>query len=248
MTMPRRSTDGTKVWALVPAAGTGQRMQASVAKQYLEINGRVIIEITAGLLLANQSIDQVIVCIAADDQIWPTLKLAAHSNICRVTGGTTRAQSVLNGLQSLQGRAQDDDWVLVHDAARPCLSAPKLDDFIHQVSASAVGGIMAIRATDTIKLARSQTDTTAVIQQTLDRSLIWQAQTPQMFPYGLLLNAITQALIAGAQITDESSAMVWAGHSPCLIEGESSNLKITRQDDLPMAQHFLKTANAGRNK
>ena len=251
MTMTGRATHSTKVWAVVPAAGAGRRMQTSVAKQYLEINGLAVIEISIGLLLANQSINQVVVCIAADDQLWPTLKLSAHPHICRVTGGATRAQSVLNGLLSLQGRANDNDWVLVHDAARPCLSASTLDDFIGQVRASAVGGVMAIRATDTLKLARPATDAsepTAAIQQTLDRSLIWQAQTPQMFPYGLLRSAIAQALDAGAEITDESSAMEWAGHSPCLIEGEVSNLKITRQEDLPMAQYFLETANVSRNK
>ena len=233
--MTRGAADNN-VWAIVPAAGAGQRMQTTLAKQYLEINGRAIIEITADLLLANQQINQVIVCIAGDDQLWPTLKLATHPDIHRVTGGATRAQSVLNGLQSLYGRAADEDWVLVHDAARPCLSAPKLADFIAQISASPVGGIMAIKAIDTLKLAVAQTTT---IQQTLDRSSIWQAQTPQMFPYGLLYGALSEALKAGAEITDESSAMEWAGHAPRLVEGESSNLKITCPEDLRMAQYFL---------
>ena len=236
--MSQSITIKKNVWGIVPAAGAGQRMQTSLAKQYLKINDKTILEITASLLLANPLIKQLVICTAADDQVWSTLELSNHSNVDRVNCGASRAQSVLNGLRSLRDRADDNDWVLVHDAARPCLSAAKLNDFIQQIIVSPVGGIMAVKANDTLKLSRAES---ADIQQTLDRSFIWQAQTPQMFPYGLLYGALSDALNAGAEITDESSAMEWAGHAPRLVEGDSSNLKITSPDDLKMARFFLKS-------
>ena len=151
-------------------------------------------------------------------------------------GGSTRALSVYNGLVALKALVSEIDWVVVHDAARPCLSTDALNDFIQKLSGDAVGGILAMPAKDTLKLSKS--DIPAILE-TLDRGNVWHAQTPQMFRYGLLLNAMKQALNSEHEITDEASAMELAGYSPRLIDSNSRNLKVTTPEDLAMATFLL---------
>jgi 2-C-methyl-D-erythritol 4-phosphate cytidylyltransferase len=222
-----------KIWALVPAAGSGQRMQASTPKQYLEIAGKTILEHTIGLLNGCALIEKTILCTAVDDNHWHTLEI----DVVPVVGGATRAQSVFNGLSELAKIANPEDWVLVHDAARPCLSAEGLHGFIQQLKGEPVGGILAMPCNDTLKQATG--DVVPKISETLDRSVIWQAQTPQMFRLGLLLAALGDAIDKNVTITDEASAMEFHGHAVNLIAGDSRNIKITTAQDLSLAEFLL---------
>lgn len=222
-----------KLWAVLPAAGSGSRMRQTVPKQYLAINGTAIIEHTISVFLANQEIQKLIICLPPDDQRFSAMKSSSNPRVMTVTGGASRAQSVLNGLNMLA--ASDHDWVLVHDAARPCLSAQLLETLIEQLRFDEVGGILAVPVKDTLK--RSTDDHR--VASTLDRALIWQAQTPQMFRYGLLKKALSHALDLGVEITDEASSLEASGYQPKLIVGDARNLKITTPEDLDLAEFLL---------
>lgn len=213
-------------------------MQATIAKQYLQINGESLLEITLQTLLDNQQIEKVVVSLAIDDEQWPELRCAKHAKIISAEGGATRARSVFNGLQALSSatHVKDDDWVLVHDAARPCLQQELLNKLIDELVGDPVGGLLAIQARDTLKFA-SVADQR--IEQTLDRARIWQAQTPQMFRFGVLSRALQHALDAGLEITDEASAIELAGLQPKLIAGDGRNIKVTSPEDLKLAQLIL---------
>ncbi|MCU1715836.1 2-C-methyl-D-erythritol 4-phosphate cytidylyltransferase [Pseudomonas sp. 5P_3.1_Bac2] len=216
-------------WALLPAAGIGSRMRADRPKQYLQVAGKTIIEHTLECFLAHPQLRALVVSLAVDDPYWPRLACAGDSRIQRADGGSERADSVLSGLMRLSELgAQDQDWVLVHDAARPNLSRDDLDNLLEQLADDAVGGLLAVPARDTLKRAGKD----GRVEATVDRAAIWQAFTPQMFRLGELQRAMADALIAGVNVTDEASAMEWAGHAPRLIEGRSDNLKVTRPEDL----------------
>jgi len=216
-------------WAVIPAAGIGSRMRADRPKQYLPLAGRTILEHTLDCFLDHPGLKGLVVSLAADDPYWPQLSCAGDARIRRAAGGRERADSVLNALRLLaeQG-AQDADWVLVHDAARPNLARTDLDLLLAELAEDPVGGLLAVPARDTLKRA----DAAGRVGQTLDRSVIWQAYTPQMFRLGALRQALGDALRAGLAITDESSALEWAGLAPRLVEGRADNLKITRPEDL----------------
>ncbi|WP_445939801.1 2-C-methyl-D-erythritol 4-phosphate cytidylyltransferase [Pseudomonas sp.] len=216
-------------WALIPAAGIGSRMRADRPKQYLQLAGKSIIEHTLACFLDHPQLLAVVVSLAADDPYWPTLGCASDPRIQRADGGAERADSVLSGLLRLSELgAQEQDWVLVHDAARPNLARSDLDLLLSELADDPVGGLLAVPARDTLKRAGAD----GRVQTTVDRSTIWQAFTPQMFRLGELQRALADALIAGGAITDEASAIEWAGHAPRLIEGRSDNLKVTRPEDL----------------
>lgn len=231
-------TKEINIWAIVPSAGSGQRMQQSIPKQYLELHGRAVIEHTLSTLLSEARINSVIVCIAENDPYWPKLDCAHESNVFYTRGGATRSRSVFNGIKALAEQANKQDWVLVHDAARPCLSQAMLSAFIDQLIDDEVGGILALPSNDTVKQATSS-EAESKIECTLDRSRIWYAQTPQMFRYGLLKKALKRAIKKDADITDEASAMERAGYRPRLIPGERRNLKITQPDDLELANLLI---------
>lgn len=224
-----------KIWAIVPAAGTGQRMGERVPKQYLELNDKTVLEHSVGVLSECSDIEQVLLCTAADDARWSALGL----NVTQTVGGDSRAESVRNGLNALADLADSNDWVLVHDAARPCLSSKTLKRFIDQARAHDVGGVLAMRAKDTLKQSSAGN---SEIASTIDRANVWQAQTPQMFRYQILSAAIDTALKDGAVITDESSAMEHSGYKPLLIESDAKNLKITTPEDLTLAEFLLRSA------
>ena len=216
-------------WALIPAAGIGSRMRADRPKQYLPLAGKSIIEHTLACFLEHPQLRAVVVSLAADDPYWPSLSCARDPRIQRADGGAERADSVLSGLLRLSELgAQAQDWVLVHDAARPNLARSDLDLLLGELAQDPVGGLLAVPARDTLKRAGDD----GRVQSTVDRSTIWQAFTPQMFRLGELQRALADALLAGVAITDEASAMEWAGQSPRLIEGRSDNLKVTRPEDL----------------
>ena len=216
-------------WALIPAAGIGSRMRADRPKQYLQLAGKSIIEHTLACFLDHPQLRAVVVSLAVDDPYWPTLGCASDPRIQRADGGNERADSVLSGLLRLSELgAQEQDWVLVHDAARPNLARSDLDLLLAELADDPVGGLLAVPARDTLKRAGAD----GRVQATIDRLIIWQAFTPQMFRLGELQHALADALIAGQVITDEASAIEWAGQAPRLIEGRADNLKVTRPEDL----------------
>jgi 2-C-methyl-D-erythritol 4-phosphate cytidylyltransferase len=216
-------------WVVIPAAGIGSRMRADRPKQYLQLAGRTILEHSLNCFLDHPQLKGLVLSLAADDPFWPTLACVNDPRICRAAGGAERADSVLAGLlQLLELGAEADDWVLVHDAARPNLARSDLDALLTELADDSVGGLLAVPARDTLKRAGAD----GRVAETVDRSLIWQAYTPQMFRFAALHQALADALVAGVAITDEASALEWAGQAPKLVEGRADNLKITRPEDL----------------
>ena len=228
------------IFSVVPAAGVGARMGSDRPKQYMKIAGKTVIEHSVEALLSDTRIQAIAVSIADGDPYWSDLQLNQDSRVITAAGGATRAHSVLNGLSALADVAQPHDWVLVHDAARPCLSIDALSRLIDQVEHHHSGGILATPARDTLKLADSEKGPLHV-SATLDRSLIWRAQTPQMFRYGLLERALSTGIRSGVPVTDEASAMEAASHSVLLVPGEQRNLKITTPDDIQIAEALLQS-------
>ncbi|WP_130831309.1 2-C-methyl-D-erythritol 4-phosphate cytidylyltransferase [[Erwinia] mediterraneensis] len=220
------------VIAVVPAAGIGSRMQSTCPKQYLTIGQHTLLEHSIARLLASPAVKQVIVALSPDDVQFATLPLAQDMRIVRVTGGETRAESVLAGLQAAQGAA----WVLVHDAARPCLHPDDLSRLLAVRSTSKVGAILAAPVRDTMKRGEPGK---ATIAHTVERDDLWHALTPQFFPHELLFACLTRALNEGATITDEASALEYCGYHPELISGRSDNIKVTRPEDLALAAFYL---------
>jgi 2-C-methyl-D-erythritol 4-phosphate cytidylyltransferase len=204
-------------------------MAADRPKQYLQLGRLTILEHSLLCFLDHPRLKGLVISLAADDPYWPTLPCALDSRIERVAGGKERADSVLNALLHLHASGADDnDWVLVHDAARPNLARSDLDNLLNELANDPVGGLLAVPAKDTLKRA----DANGRVTETVDRSLIWQAYTPQMFRLGALHRALADSLVSNVSITDEASAIEWAGQSPRLIEGRADNIKVTRPEDL----------------
>ena len=221
-------------FAIVPAAGSGSRFGAEKPKQYLDLLGRPLIFHTLAALCACPDIERVWVVLAPDDPWWPRTdwsELGAKLETVRC-GGATRAESVSNGLQAAAMVAADDDWVLVHDAARPCLSPAMLDALFADLANDPVGGILAVPVADTLKRA----DAEQRVAATEPRDGLWQAQTPQMFRYGLLCDALQQC----RDVTDEAGAVEALGLRPKLVRGDATNLKVTYPADLPLAAMILR--------
>ena len=224
---------------VVPAAGIGSRMQSDIPKQYLSLFGKTVIEHTLDVFLTHALISEIVVCLHPNDKVFRQLSIATHPKIHLVNGGETRAESVLNGLNYLQSHSAND-WVLVHDAARPGLSQSALQRLIDSRTTHHAA-ILALPVVDTLKKActRIQNTSASNIKHTVDRTQLWQAQTPQMFNIEELTKAMTLAQQNNAGITDEASAMEMTGTDIALIEGEASNLKITRPEDLALAEFYL---------
>lgn len=222
-----------KRFALLPAAGVGARMGAGHPKQYLDILGRPMIWHALDAFQRHAGIAGMHVVLSAEDRWWNAYDWSGFDKlkVWRV-GGATRAQSVLNGLAAMADELSADDWVLVHDAARPCLSQNLLDKLIGEVDDDAVGGILAMPVADTLKRAADA----ARIAETVPRAGLWAAQTPQMFRHGLLRAALERA---GAEVTDEASALEMAGYAPRLVASDTANLKVTYPRDLELARLWL---------
>ncbi|MGN1356562.1 MAG: 2-C-methyl-D-erythritol 4-phosphate cytidylyltransferase [Succinivibrionaceae bacterium] len=214
---------------VIPAAGIGRRMKSSLPKQYLKIGNQTILEHTINIFLHSPLISQIIVAIRPDDDIFQTLPIASSPKIVKVAGGDERVNSVLNGLHQ-----STSEWVLVHDAARPCLSHQDLSALI-QGGLTDNGAILAMPVRDTMKKA----DNCLNILKTEERKGLFHALTPQLFKRELLIQAITQGIAQNLNITDESSAMEFMGYKPKIIEGRSDNIKVTQPDDLAMAEFIL---------
>lgn len=225
--------------AIVPAAGVGSRMQADRPKQYLTIDGKTVLEHTVDKLLSHTLISRVIVAISEDDPYYPTLALSQREEVIRVPGGKERADSVLSGL-SYVALHQLSEWVMVHDAARPCVRLQDIDSLVEQAQSHHCGAILASPVRDTMKRANGQQE----IDHTVEREALWHALTPQMFKTEQLTQALSSALSEGVAITDEASALEWLGESPALVKGSADNIKITQPEDLALAEFYL-TRNKG---
>ncbi|MDD3448221.1 MAG: 2-C-methyl-D-erythritol 4-phosphate cytidylyltransferase [Gammaproteobacteria bacterium] len=230
------TVEDDRVWAVVPAAGVGARMGAEVPKQYLPLLGRPLIEHTLERLLGHPRIAGVVVAVAAGDERWRALGLAGRSGVATVTGGAERCHSVLNALDWLLGRGHSGAWVLVHDAARPCLSHGEIDRLLEALADDPIGGLLGLPVRDTMKRAGARDRVAA----TVPREGLWHALTPQMFRTGALRAALAAALGRGELVTDESSAMELAGHAPRLVPGRPENIKVTRPEDLALAELYLR--------
>jgi 2-C-methyl-D-erythritol 4-phosphate cytidylyltransferase len=222
--------------ALVPAAGTGARMGMETPKQYLQVAGRPLLYYTLRKLAAHPSIERILVVLAPADRRFAGVSCADIR--CPVDtlycGGSERCASVYNGLLAARDGFDADDWVLVHDAARPCLSATALHRLIDEIGNDDAGGLLALPVADTLKRANGEDR----IAATVPREKLWQAQTPQMFRYGLLIEALRRT--AGTGVTDEAGAIERIGLKPKLVMGEARNLKITYPEDLELAKLVLR--------
>jgi 2-C-methyl-D-erythritol 4-phosphate cytidylyltransferase/2-C-methyl-D-erythritol 2,4-cyclodiphosphate synthase len=234
-----------RVWAIVPAAGRGARFaastEASVPKQYAPLLGTTVLEWSLRALLAEPRVHAVMVALAADDARWPSIAARLASPKLRTTvGGANRQDSVANGLEALAAEAAADDWILVHDAARPCLSAADLGALLEAVAQPAAGAanrdgaVLAVPVVDTVK--RELGDHVA----TVDRQGLWRALTPQVFAFAQLRHALKEAKLAGVEVTDEAQAVERLGLRPTLVQGSPFNVKVTRLQDLAMAADILK--------
>lgn len=245
--------------ALIPAAGVGARMGHQCPKQYLQIGKQSVLQHTIQAFLATPAIQHVFVVVSPNDAYIDEVlaQLAQHEAMSRLhilrCGGATRGASVHQGLQQLaqhlaQHKAQytaisPHDWILVHDAARPGITPSLLNRLMQEIADHAVGGILALPVVDTVKRACSNAGVRgALIEQTVDRSDLWLAQTPQMFRYQLLCDALQQAERTQLAITDEASAVEALGFSPCLVEGHLRNSKLTRPEDLALIEFFLQAS------
>jgi len=222
-----------KIFALVPAAGQGTRLGEALPKQYLALAGQPMLFHALSLLATQARIHKVLAILAPGDTEWTRQGGAALGAKVHAlySGGAHRGESVLNALAALQGEAGDDDWVLVHDAARPCVSVQAIDRFIAAAAADPVGGLLAMPVADTLK----QSGDDGHVQRTVPREGLWRAQTPQMFRYGML----RRALAAMPHATDEAQAIEALGHAPLLVPGENLNIKVTFPEDLPLAALIL---------
>ena len=220
-------------YALVPAAGIGARFGSEVPKQYLELAGRPMIHHALAALCRCDRIEQVWVVLSPGDGWWEAYDwsvLGAKLQVIRC-GGATRAESVSNGLQAVAGIVAENDWILVHDAARPCLTQAMLAALCDELQGDPVGGLLAVPVADTLKRA----DAEQRVAATQSREGLWQAQTPQMFRYGLLRRMLT----GNFAVTDEASALEAAGYKPRLVKADTTNLKVTFPADLRIAELVL---------
>ena len=230
--MPRHS----KRWVIVPAAGSSRRMAASgQPKQYLQLAGRSVIEWALAPFLERSDCERIVVVLAEQDRHWSELPLARHPRLSTAIGGTERVDSVRAGLRALVALANDDDWVLVHDAARPCLRATDLGRLIDELADDGVGGLLAAPVVDTLK----RSDANDRVQATVSRESLWRALTPQMFRYGVLDRALGAVSDSGAAPTDEAQAVEALGLQPRLVRGDPDNIKITLPEDVERAARVL---------
>ncbi|MBC3766311.1 2-C-methyl-D-erythritol 4-phosphate cytidylyltransferase [Neptunicella marina] len=224
----------SSIAVVVPAAGIGKRMQSEIPKQYLKLHGQTVLEHTLNQLISHSNIAHIYVVLHPDDMLFSTLDIADADWITTVPGGDERSDSVMAGILA----TNHADWILVHDAARPCV---KLDDITNllKLSKDNTGGILAAPVRDTMKRGDSQ----HVIKQTVCRENLWHAQTPQFFPKQQLLTALHSCQQAGIAVTDEASAIEQMGGTVKLVEGCYSNIKITHPEDLALAEFYINQQN-----
>jgi len=229
-------------WAIIPAAGVGKRMLADRPKQYLELQNKTVIEHTLDKLLNMQEVTGVVLSISDADEYWADLNYQSNKPLLIASGGKERSDSVLNALTLLNQQLSDTEntWVLVHDAARPCVRSEDIQDLMNLASINDDGGLLALPVRDTMKRSVfTKHGQENKVKETVDRDGLWHALTPQMFKLELLLNALSNARNNSSSITDDASAMELAGYKPMLVEAHEDNIKITRAFDLQLAELFL---------
>ena len=222
-------------WAIVPAAGSGQRFGTELAKQFQSLGDHLVAQHSLSRLLNIPCIAKIIVPCDTQSPYWQQIPAASDPRVELVAGGAERVHSVLQGLNAIAGRAASRDWVLVHDMARPCITSGDINKLIAELAGHQVGGILATSVSDTLK----RVDADNAIQGTADRSLYRAAQTPQMFRYGLLVKALEAMLVAGQSPTDEASAIEYLGEQAKVIQGRRDNIKITHREDLIIAAAIM---------
>jgi len=224
-----------RIHALLPAAGQSLRFGGTIIKQYASLLGKPVMAHSIAAVQQHPHVVAVTVAISADDGLYDELVRSDFPEIRTVTGGDCRARTVLNGLHWIAGHDPACDWVLVHDAARPCLAVDALERLIARAESSGQGAILALPVSDTLK----QSDQQGQIVATVNRESLWAAQTPQLFPLHDLLDSLTAALQFGQPPTDEAQAMERSGHPVSLVKGSADNIKITRPEDLAIAEAIL---------
>ncbi|WP_321841366.1 2-C-methyl-D-erythritol 4-phosphate cytidylyltransferase [Paraburkholderia bannensis] len=235
----------SRLFALIPCAGTGSRSGSSLPKQYRTVAGRDLLHYTLAAFDACSEFTQTLVVISPDDNHFDARRFSGLRFAVRRNGGASRQASVYNGLVALaEFGATDDDWVLVHDAARPGITPALIRSLVEALKDDPVGGIMALPVADTLKrVAPHNVPGGPRIERTEARDGLWQAQTPQMFRIGMLRGAIERAQQEGHDLTDEASAIEWLGHSPRLVQGSLRNFKVTYPEDFALAEAILNAAN-----
>lgn len=223
------------IWAIVPAAGSGTRFGGELPKQYVRVAGEPLIAHSLRALLSHPAVAGVVVALAADDRHWPGWHELQGKLVLTCEGGDARADSVLAALAALPDDVRADDFVLVHDAARPNLSRHDLDALLERGRDDPVGAILAAPVRDTLKRAGDD----GGIDRTEPRDKLWRALTPQLFRHLQLVRALESARDAGVAITDEAMAMERLGHRPLLVEGRADNIKVTTPEDLAMVEFLL---------
>lgn len=232
--------NGCDIWAVVPAAGIGKRMQSDKPKQYLKLVDRTVIEHTIDRLLSVDQVKGIVVSIQPGDPYWTGIRVESDKPVLVAAGGEERCHSVMSALDVLSKQpayTPETTWALVHDAVRPCVSADDIQNLIDTAAGTESGGLLAVPVRDTMK----RQDDDQRVRQTVDRTGLWHALTPQLFACGQLSRALETALAEGFLVTDESSAMEHAGHRPRLVQGREDNIKITRPADLRLAELYLKS-------
>lgn len=233
------STNPKKI-LIIPAAGIGSRMELDLPKQYLKLsNNKTILDNTILALLKEPFFDLVIVSLSNEDKYWIESEFANHSLVKTCIGGETRFHSVYNALKFIKDIAKEEDWIFVHDAARPCINIKSVEKLLKEIADSNINsnsGILAIKAFETVKES-----TNNKIIKTLNRENIWLAQTPQLSKYGELLKAFNYCSNNNLvnSVTDEASALELYGNKPIIVEGLRSNIKVTKQEDLEFVEFFL---------
>ena len=230
-----------RYYVVLPAAGSGRRFASAVPKQYAALAGSTVIERALAPFEADADCAGIVVAVAPDDAHWSAIAARRPRQVLTAEGGEQRAHSVRNALRVLAGQARDDDWVMVHDAARPCFTPDDLVTLKRELASHPVGGLLAVPLADTLKRALEPGSQVTHVDATLDRDGLWRAATPQVFRLGVLLRALEAALAAGRAPTDEAQAMEWAGQRPRLIAGRADNIKVTSADDLALAAAILAT-------
>ena len=230
-----------RYYLVIPAAGSGRRFAAAVPKQYAELGSSTVIEHALAPFEMDPDCAGICVAVAPDDPLWPAIAARRSRLVQTANGGEQRAHSVRNALRQLASQVRDDDWVMVHDAARPCFTSADLAMLKRELAAHPVGGLLAMPLADTLKRGLEANSHVTHVDETLERAGLWRAATPQVFRFGVLLRALEQALSAGRVPTDEAQAIEWSGQRPRLVAGRADNIKVTTGDDLALAAAILTT-------
>jgi 2-C-methyl-D-erythritol 4-phosphate cytidylyltransferase len=230
-----------RYYLVIPAAGSGRRFGSAVPKQYAALGSSTVIEHALAPFETDADCAGIVVAVAPDDDLWPAIAARRTRLVETAEGGEQRAHSVRNALRVLAAQARQDDWVMVHDAARPCLTAADVAMLKRELSSHPVGGLLAMPLADTLKRALEPGSHVTHVEETVDRHGHWRAATPQVFRFGVLLRALEQAISQGRVPTDEAQAIEWSGQRPRLVAGRADNIKVTTGDDLALAAAILVT-------